>query len=43
MVGSNRNNSDNGRVEGLMNKLLPEISLYWLHSLIYKLTLTKSL
>jgi len=43
MVSSGRDDDDYDEVRDSINKPLEEISLYWLYSLIYKLTLTKSL
>jgi len=43
MVSSGRDDNDYDEVRDSINKPLEEISLYWLYSLIYKLTLTKSL
>ena len=43
MVSSGRDDDNYDEVRDSINKPLEEISLYWLYSLIYKLTLTKSL
>ena len=40
---SNGRDDDDDEVRDSINKPLEKISLYWLYSLIYKLTLTKSL
>jgi len=43
MVSSGRDDDDDDEVRDSINKPLEGISLCWLYSLIYKLTLTKSL